>query len=161
MNNITALLLELAKAVTPALLIVLAIQQWWAKRSADKRGLAVQEGINKAQSAATEAAEKAAQVARRAEHIAEKTEDVRQTLVQTDSVMSTKVDHLKTQGEQIHTLVNSNMGLQLKSTAMYARRVADLTGDAKDIQLAEEHERLLQVHEAKQKQVDDKQIESS
>lgn len=55
----------------------------------------------------------------------------------------------------IHTLVNSNMSIQLKVSAAALRRVADLTNDHKDVINAELAENALAEHEASQKHIDD------
>jgi hypothetical protein len=109
---------ELAKLVTPLLLVVLAIQQQWAKSAAEK---------------------------------------VAKTLVDSDHVINGKVDNLTVQTDKVHTLVNSNMGLQLGISAALARRIADLTGLESDASIAEAHEKLSHDHEAKQAQVDKKE----
>ena len=147
MNNVTVLLTEWAKMITPGLLIILAIQQWWAKRAADKRGIAVQKSADEAQAAATDAAEKVVQVAT-------KTESVRQALVDADSATSVKLDNLTVQTDKVHTLVNSNMGVQLRISAGALRRVAEYSKDPADIRIAEEAERLARDHETKQNKVD-------
>lgn len=147
MNNIAALLTEWAKVITPALLIVVSIQQWWAARAATKRGLAVQASADQAQSAAQDAAEKVVEVAT-------KTEGVRQALVAADNATTTKLDNLTVQTDKVHTLVNSNMGVQLRISSTALRRIADLTKDPADIRIAEEAERLAQDHESKQHKVD-------
>jgi hypothetical protein len=135
-NNITALLTEWAKMITPALLIVVAIQQWWTRRAADK--------------AAAAAAAKVAEVA-------SKTEAVRQALATSDNSTNIKLDSLAVSSDKIHTLVNSNMGVQLRISASALRRVADFSKDPKDERIAEEAERLAQDHESKQHKVDEKE----
>jgi len=52
--------------------------------------------------------------------------------------------------DQIHVLVNGNMGVQLRLNMVQARRIADLTHSPADVHLAEEAERLFLDHEAKQ-----------
>jgi len=54
----------------------------------------------------------------------------------------------------IHTLVNANMGAQLKISAVALRRVADLTKHPDDAIAAETAERLLAEHVSKQAAVD-------
>ena len=56
--------------------------------------------------------------------------------------------------EKIHTLVNSNMGGQLRVNMLQARRIAELTKLPSDVELATESERLYNEHMAKQKIVD-------
>lgn len=55
-----------------------------------------------------------------------------------------------------HTLVNNNMGLQLRMTAVMSRTVADLRGSPADIKNAEEAELLLAEHQSLQDKVDAK-----
>ncbi len=56
----------------------------------------------------------------------------------------------------IHTLVNSNMGTQLRSNAILSRRIAMLPGATEeDLNLAFDAEQLWQEHQAKQQTVDD------
>lgn len=54
----------------------------------------------------------------------------------------------------IHTLVNSNMGAQLKIGAIALRRIAIITKDAADIEAAKVAEDLLAEHVRKQAIVD-------
>jgi len=54
----------------------------------------------------------------------------------------------------IHTLVNSNMGVQLRVNWLQARRIADMTKLPSDIELANEAERLYNQHQLKQAQID-------
>lgn len=54
----------------------------------------------------------------------------------------------------IHTLVNSNFGNQLTISAKALRRIADMSGDTRDIVIATEAERLLNEHLSKQSMVD-------
>jgi hypothetical protein len=144
------LLTEIAKLITPLLLITLAVQQYWAKVAADRRGVKVEAAANKAQLAATHAAEEATEVA-------VKTEGVRKALIDSNSATSSKLDNLTTQTDKVHTLVNSNMGLQLKIAATLARRLADLTGLESDKKIADGHEQLSRDHELKQAAVDHKE----
>jgi hypothetical protein len=54
----------------------------------------------------------------------------------------------------IHTLVNSNMGVQLRVNWLQARRIADMTKLPSDIQLADEAEKLYNDHIFKQASID-------
>lgn len=65
-----------------------------------------------------------------------------------------KIDDMSKVADATHTLVNSNMGIALRTGAVALRRVADLTGEAKDKEIADRAEELLRVHEAKQAVVD-------
>lgn len=56
--------------------------------------------------------------------------------------------------EKIHTLVNSNMAVQLRVNMLQAKRIAELTRTKADKELASEAARLYEQHEAKQKEVD-------
>lgn len=58
------------------------------------------------------------------------------------------------QGNAIHTLVNSNMGAQLRISAVALRQLANRSADPQEIVIAEEAERLLREHERKQAVVD-------
>jgi hypothetical protein len=62
-------------------------------------------------------------------------------------------------GEAIHTLVNSNMGAQLKIAAVALRRLADNTTHPDDVAAAVLAEKLLHEHEIKQASVDAKVME--
>lgn len=55
---------------------------------------------------------------------------------------------------ETHALVNSNMAVQLKISAVALRRIADLTKHAGDIAAADMAETLLKRHEEKQASVD-------
>ena len=138
MIQITAFLTEWAKAITQVLLAVLVVQQYFAKRATDKAAAKVAE-------------------------VATKTEDVRKTLVESDSATTVKLndtavklDKLAINSDKIHTLVNSNMGVQLRISASALRRVAEYSKDPQDIRIAEEAERLATDHESKQHKVDAK-----
>jgi len=61
---------------------------------------------------------------------------------------------LQRQGEAIHTLVNSNMGAQLRISAVALRNLANETKNADDAGRATEAERLLEDHISKQAVVD-------
>lgn len=61
-----------------------------------------------------------------------------------------KLNAIAKTGEQVHALVNSNMGTQLKLNAITLRRLAIITKDPIDVDAAMLAEKLLQEHEAKQ-----------
>ena len=63
----------------------------------------------------------------------------------------------KTTGDT-HTLVNSNMGVQLHLNAAVSRRLASLTGDPDDAAAAILAEQLYHEHQAKQKVVDEGEV---
>lgn len=72
-----------------------------------------------------------------------------------DGIAAVALDTQKT-GEQVHTLVNSNMGVQLRISMIALKRLADLTKDPDDIAAAEQATKLYREHEAKQAKVDEK-----
>jgi hypothetical protein len=61
-----------------------------------------------------------------------------------------KVDDAKETADATHTLVNSNMGIQLKIAMNLASKVAKLTNKTKDIDDAIEAKRLYDDHMKKQ-----------
>jgi hypothetical protein len=67
---------------------------------------------------------------------------------------SKKLDRISETGEKTHTLVNSNMGAQLKLNATVTHRLAMLTGDPVDEEAAVLSKKMLDEHEAKQAVVD-------
>ena len=77
-------------------------------------------------------------------------EEVKKALQATNKTQDQKLS-------SIHTLVNSNMGAQLKISAIALRRVADLTKHPNDVAAADVAEKLLDEHEAKQATVDKKE----
>ena len=82
-----------------------------------------------------------------AETAAAEREEVKKTLADNGDVSNKKLD-------DIHTLVNSNMSIQLRISALALRRVADLTKDPRDADAADEAEKGFHEHEAKQRIVD-------
>ena len=77
-----------------------------------------------------------------------KVDEVKTTLAEQTAATSHKLD-------DIHTLVNSNMGTQLKLNSVLARRLADLPGATEaDRTAATDAERMYNDHVAKQAVVD-------
>jgi hypothetical protein len=76
-----------------------------------------------------------------------KVEEVKTALKASDAHTDEKLD-------DIHTLVNSNFGVQLKISAIALRRLAGLTKDADDIAAAATADKALVEHERKQRIVD-------
>lgn len=72
-----------------------------------------------------------------------------------------KLNAIAKTGEQVHTLVNSNMGTQLKLNAISLRRLATITNDPVDVDAAMLAEKLLKEHDAKQAAVDAKKVVDS
>lgn len=65
-----------------------------------------------------------------------------------------KLDEISKTATDTHTLVNSNMAVQLKLHAVTARRLSEITKDPVDIKAAELAEQLVSEHETKQDLVD-------
>jgi hypothetical protein len=96
----------------------------------------------------------------KADTVAEKVEQVRVDQVKTNEVQVGKLTKIEETGEKVHTLVNSNMGVQLRLNAALSRQVANLTINPEEkeaaIRAAELAESLLHEHEIKQTVVDRK-----
>lgn len=69
---------------------------------------------------------KIAEVAQKAEIAAIKVDDVKASLRDNTDTTNRKLDRMEKVGVATHTLVNSNMGAQLKISAVALRRVANL-----------------------------------
>lgn len=96
------------------------------------------------------------EVAATAQAAAIKTEEVKEALEVVDAQTKGSLADLKQTGESTHTLVNANMGAQLKISALALRRVAELTKHTDDQAAAELAEKLLKEHDDKQKRVDER-----
>jgi hypothetical protein len=94
-----------------------------------------------------------ADVKKTARVAADRVEEVRQTLSKESENTIIKLDELQEGSKQIHTLVNANMGAQLKISSIALRRLADLTKHPEDMAAAELADKRLLEHEAKQKDV--------
>ncbi len=81
-------------------------------------------------------------------------QQVAATLEQTKMVASAERAETLKGVQAIHTLVNSNMGAQLKVSAVALRRVAEYSSHPDDVAAADMAERQLRDHEAKQATVD-------
>lgn len=91
-------------------------------------------------------------IARKAERkVAEVKVDLEKATIKTDK----KLTNIAKVSESIHTLVNSNMGLQLRISMLALSRVAELTKHVKDIRAAKVAIKAYRAHEAKQKLVDE------
>jgi hypothetical protein len=100
------------------------------------------------------AAKAVEQVSERAAIAATAVEQVKKDLTISQDVVNEKLDKAEKIAVMTHTLVNSNMGAQLKMHALLARRMADKTHEPDDISAAKQAERLLAEHEGKQAVVD-------
>lgn len=68
--------------------------------------------------------------------------------------MNLRLGKIATVAATTHELVNSASLVQLRLYAVSARRVAELTGNARDIDAAMAAEKLVEEHEARQKKAD-------
>lgn len=68
--------------------------------------------------------------------------------------MTLKLRTIGKVADKTHTLVNSNMGIQLRLNAGNSQIVAELRGRPEDIQAAKLAEKMLADHEGKQATVD-------
>jgi hypothetical protein len=76
------------------------------------------------------------------------------TLAKNTADTKSQLNDIAEVGVATHTLVNSNMGVQLKLNAALARRMASITGNQDDLRAAELAEALYQEHINKQAVVD-------
>lgn len=95
-----------------------------------------------------------AQVKENGEKQAIKVEEVRTTLEQNTSTTTAKLDRAIKTGDDIHTLVNSDMGKVLKIAAVALRDLANDAPSPARIQAAQVAEQALTDHEKKQAIVD-------
>lgn len=102
-----------------------------------------------------EAARKVAEVARAQAETSRHVEDVKDALKQSTVAASVKADEGLKIAKDTHTLVNSNMGVQLRLNAELSRWKADQTGLAEDARAADVAEQMIREHESKQRLVDD------
>jgi hypothetical protein len=100
------------------------------------------------------AAKAVEQVSERAAVAATAVEQVKKDLSTSQDVVNEKLDKAQETADKTHTLVNSNMGAQLKMHASLCRRMAEKTHEPDDIAAANQAERLLAEHEGKQAAVD-------
>lgn len=99
----------------------------------------------------------------KANDTSDKVAEVKVDLARSSQNTGEKLDNIEKTGEKVHTLVNSNMGVQLKLNASLSRQVANLTSDpkakAEATKAAELAESLLSEHEKKQAVVDNKEAQ--
>ena len=88
------------------------------------------------------------------EEAAKKVEEVKTDLAASDAKTLVQLNKMEETGEKTHTLVNSNMGVQLKLNAAVTKRLANMTQDKNDIEAAELAATMLTEHEKKQAIVD-------
>lgn len=94
-------------------------------------------------------------VATKVEDAAVKVEEVKTTLAISNQVTKEELHEIKEVGIATHTLVNNNMGIQLKINVVALRRIASLCdATLEDKEAAEMAEKLYSEHMAKQAIVD-------
>ena len=93
----------------------------------------------------------------KANETSDKVAEVKVDLAKTSEDQAVKLDKIEETGDKVHTLVNSNMGVQLKLTSVAMARIAELTKDPMDIRAADLARSLLHEHEKKQAVVDGKE----
>ena len=91
----------------------------------------------RAQVAVATASVKAVQAVRKAE-------DTARTVEQSQSRLEDKIDGLVKVADGIHSLVNSTYLVQLRISAVFARRIADMTGQQRDRDVADDADRMVQ-----------------
>jgi hypothetical protein len=123
---------------------------------AQEDALKAQEGATKAQDAAIDAAREARGVKTVLSHQDAITRSLISENTDLTNEASKKLDRAVEVLNITHELVNSAMGAQLKLNATVSRRLANLTGEAADVEAANEAERLLGVYEVKQAKADAK-----
>src|SRR5688572_23885549 len=84
----------------------------------------------------------------------QKAEAVKSELKVATKDQNEKLDSLANVGDATHSLVNSNMGTQLELNLVTARRLAAVTGDPADAEIARKAEKALADHNSKQAKVD-------
>jgi Na+-translocating ferredoxin:NAD+ oxidoreductase RnfG subunit len=83
-----------------------------------------------------------------------KAEEVKQALAKSEDSTTQKLNGLAKVAKATHTLVNSNMEIELKDNAELKRWKADRTGLPEDIRAAELAEAKYRDHQTKQAEVD-------
>lgn len=94
------------------------------------------------------------QINAKATAAAKEVKEVKQTLSEATTATDTKLEELAVTADATHTLVNSNMGVQLRLNAELSRWKALQTGKPADAEAADLAEKLLREHELKQADVD-------
>jgi hypothetical protein len=85
---------------------------------------------------------------------ARKAEEVKSDLRESSKQRDIKLDNLATVANKTHTLVNSNMAVQLKKAAELSRWKANHEPTEENIKAAELAEQLYSEHQSKQAEVD-------
>lgn len=88
--------------------------------------------------------------------------EVKQNLESTTKIADKKLDDIAKVGEAVHVLVNNNMGIQLKISAVALRRIANMNKDSKEDQMAAKlAEAALKDHEKRQAELDSMKAEQN
>lgn len=119
-----------------------AQQRTAAEQAAAKAAEAVKVEVTKAKTAAEEVKIVQAQAAQAVAEVAAKLEA-------STSAVDGKLNGLAQVAKDTHTLVNSNMAVQLKLHAGTSRRLAEITHDPVDIQAADLAEKMVSEHDVK------------
>lgn len=93
---------------------------------------------------------------RTADRLTQTTKQVADALVASDQVASNKLNNLASVAKDTHTLVNSNMGVQLQLNMVMAQRISDMTKSKEDVAAALLAKKYYEDHVAKQKIVDER-----
>lgn len=70
------------------------------------------------------------------------------------AIINHRLGKIAETGEKTHTLVNSNMGVQLRLHAVTSRRLADVLNTPETEEIAQLAAKMLEEHESKQATVD-------
>ncbi len=102
-----------------------------------------------------------AKLNKKAGEAAAKVDEVAVKVNETNDVNNKKLDGLAQVAQDTHTLVNSNMAVQLKLNAVMSRRLANMPNATEDDKRAADlSEKLFHEHEVKQATVDKSKAEN-
>jgi hypothetical protein len=80
--------------------------------------------------------------------------EVKEAILKTGTATSSKLDDIKTTGEAVHTLVNSEYGLALRTAALALEKVASFTKNPGDEEKARGARKLSEEHDENQRKLD-------
>lgn len=106
------------------------------------------------QDTADESKVKVKEVRVRVEEVKESVDDIKDAVEQKEGEMAERLKSIARIAQDTHTLVNSNMGVQLEAVARGLREIARLRGLPGDDEAASAAEAAYQDHERKQDMVD-------
>jgi len=169
MQGIVSIVNTLVTWLTPALLAwVVRVQinngkrareeaaaQRKAEADAAKAAVEVARNVEEAQKATVEVAKKVGEAQEATVEVARKVGEVVEVAAATAKVAADTAEKSFVVIGQVHTLVNSKMGLQLKKTARKSRDLANAIPTPENIKDAEEAEQELADHVSKQKESDE------